>query len=64
MYVLILIGGGVTGILQVPDTHLHAPLSRRYQDLEMMDLLEQQRENPAGCPSRTREDCCRDLIAA
>ena len=64
MYVQILIGGGVTGILQVPDTHVHAPLSRRYQDLEMQDLLEQQRLNPAGCPSRSRESCCRDLIAA
>jgi len=64
MYVQILIGGGVTGILQVPDTHVHGPLSRRYQDLEMQDLLEQQRLNPAGCPSRSRESCCRDLIAA
>ena len=64
MYVLVLIGGGATGILQVPDTHLHCSLSRRYQDLEMQDLLEQQRRNPRGCPSRNREACCRDLIAA
>ena len=64
MYVLILIGGGITGILQVPDTHLHCSLSRRYQDLEMQDLLAQQRRNPRGCPSRNREACCRDLIAA
>ena len=64
MYVLILIGGGCTGVLQVMDTHLHAPLSRRYTDLEMVDLLEQQRVRPHGCPSRSREGCCRDLIAA
>ena len=64
MYVLLLIGGGITGILQVPDTHLHCPLSRKYQDLEMQDLVEQQRRNPQGCPSRDREACCRDLIAA
>jgi len=45
MYVILLIGGGVTGILQVPDTHLHAPLSRRYQDLEMLDLGATARES-------------------
>ena len=45
MYVLTLIGGGVTGILQVPDTHLHAPLSRRYQELEMVDLAATARES-------------------
>ena len=64
MYVLLLIGGGITGILQVPDTHLHQPLSTRYTELEMVDLVEQQRLNPEGCPSRSREACCRDLIAA
>ena len=30
----------------------------------MQDLVEQQRRNPQGCPSRDREACCRDLIAA
>ena len=29
----------------------------------MQDLLEQQRLNPSGCPSRSRESCCRELIA-
>ena len=46
------------------DTHLHEPLSKRYIELEMVDLLEQQRVRPHGCPTRTRESCCRDLIAA
>ena len=63
-YVLILIGGGCTGVLQVMDTHLHEPLSKRYIELEMVDLLEQQRVRPHGCPTRSRESCCRDLIAA
>ena len=64
MYVLTLIGGGITGILQVPDTHLHHVLSQRYTELEMIDLLEQQRQNPQGCPSRARESCVRDLLSA
>ena len=63
-YVLILIGGGVTGVLQVMDTHLHNLLSQRYTELEMLDLLEQQRVKPHGCPTRSRESCCRDLLAA
>ena len=63
-YVLILIGGGVTGILQVMDTHLHYSLSQRYTELEMLDLLEQERVRPHGCPTRSRESCCRDLLAA
>ena len=63
-YVLILVGGGVTGVLQVMDTHLHQMLSARYTELEMLDLLEQQRVNPHGCPTRSRESCCRDLCAA
>ena len=42
-YVLLLIGGGCTGVIQVMDTHLHGPLSARYTELEMLDLLEQQR---------------------
>ena len=63
-YVLILVGGGVTGILQVMDTHLHHCLSQRYTELEMLDLLEQERVRPRGCPTRSRESCCRDLLAA
>ena len=63
-YVLILIGGGVTGVLQVMDTHLHYSLSQRYTELEMLDLLEQERARAGGCPSRSREGCCRDLLAA
>ena len=51
-------------MLQVMDTHLHRLLSQRYTELEMVDLLEQQRAKPHGCPIRSRESCCRDLLAA
>ena len=39
-------------------------LSRGYQDLEMLDLMEQDRAKPGGCPSRDREACMRDLLSA
>ena len=54
----------MTGVLQVMDTHLHYFLSQRYMELEMLDLLEQERAKPHGCPLRSRESCCRDLLAA
>ena len=49
---------------QVNDTHNHLDLSSGYQELEMIDLLEQQRVLPNKCPGRDREDCVRDLIVA
>ena len=52
------------GVLQVMDTHLHHLLSQRYAELEMLYLLEQQRVKAYGCPTRSRESCCRDLLAA
>ena len=60
-YVLIFIGGGCTGTVQVNDTHLHAQLSAAYIELELADLFDQHERNPAGCPSRHRNDCARDL---
>ncbi|MCP4242277.1 MAG: hypothetical protein GY772_17115, partial [bacterium] len=30
----------------------------------MIDLVEQQKANPAGCPTRSREACVRDLATA
>ena len=60
-YVLILVGGGCTGVVQVNDTHLHALLSAAYIELELADLFDQHERNPAGCPRRHRNDCARDL---
>jgi hypothetical protein len=62
-YIMVYHGGGCTGVLQCNDTHLHQTLSSRYQALEMVDLLEQSRLQPHGCPSRDREDCVRDAAA-
>jgi len=63
-YVLAFHGGGCTGVVQCNDTHLHQRLSARYQEIEMADLLEQERLQPRSCPKRDRDDCIRDAIAA
>ena len=57
------IGGGTTGIVQVPDTHLHAPLSREYQDLEMTAYTADAELEPHRVPKRDREDWLRDIVA-
>ena len=51
-YVLILIGGGAAGAIQVMDTHLNHALVERYTDLEMLDFLEQQRACAGGCNAK------------
>ena len=30
-YILVIIGGGITGFVEVNDTHLHKPLKNEYQ---------------------------------
>ena len=47
-------GGGVTGILQSNDTHLHEPLSKKFKQLEMDDVNRQRRLNRGKIPRRTR----------
>ena len=56
-YLVVYIGGGCTGAQQVNDTHLHGPMSREYQDLEMELLAHAQENNPHGLKTMTREDC-------
>ncbi len=62
-YLLILIGGGITGAVQTCDTHLHLPLSTKYQHAEMAFLAEMMDLNPAGLPLMSRCDCTRELCA-
>jgi hypothetical protein len=61
-YIVVLHGGGTTGVLQVPDTHMHSLLSREYQELEMGDLVTRMQLEPSKLPLRAREDCMRDLV--
>ena len=39
-YVLVHHGGGVTGAVQVTDTHEHLPFSLLYQIFEMQDMID------------------------
>ena len=48
-------GGGVTGILQPNDTHVHEPLSKEIKRLEQIDVCEQRRLQPGKIPRRTRQ---------
>ena len=49
-YLIVYIGGGCTGALQPLDTHLHAILSKLYQEEEMNCLLRISQHNDASCP--------------
>jgi len=62
-YFLVLLGGGITGAVQICDTHLHLPLSLKYQNAEMAFLAELMDLDPAGLPLMNRCDCVRELIA-
>lgn len=60
-FVVIFVGGGATGVVQVNDTHLHGPLSKAYIELESADMFGKLQLNPSGCPVRSRGDCLRDV---
>ena len=51
-----IIGGGITGDIQVNDTHLHKPLKAKYRELEMKLMLKQLTENPLKIPSPDRDE--------
>ena len=48
-------GGGVTGVLQPNDTHVHEPLSKEFKRLEQRDVSQQRRLNNGKIPQRTRQ---------
>ena len=56
-YIVLIHGGGTTGVTRVNDAHLHGPLSKLYQELEMQDCFHQLSLNPHGCPRRARMRC-------
>lgn len=54
-HVLLLHGGGVTGMEQVNDTHLHALVQRVMEELETVELYNQRRDNPSKVARLTRQ---------
>ena len=54
-YILVVIGGGITGDIQINDTHLHHPLKQKYRARETTVMLEQLSENPDKIPAPSRD---------
>ena len=63
-YVLIIIGGGITGYIQENDTHVHRVLKREYRDLEAELMLSMLQKNNAKIPSPSRDDMMKMIAAA
>ena len=49
------IGGGITGDVQVGDTHRHGPYTKLYRELEQEDAHRQQRIRPGRMPETSRQ---------
>ena len=61
-YILVIIGGGITGDIQINDTHCHAHLKAYYREEEMKLVLEQLQGNPNKIPSPSRNEIMAMLI--
>lgn len=55
-YILVVIGGRVTGDVQVNDTEVHSPLKIKYRQLEQNLMICQLTENPQKIPKPSRND--------
>ena len=63
-YILVVIGGGITGDVQCNDTHIHHKLKKTYREIEAKKMIEMLRENPNKIPSPTRDDIMIMLASA
>ena len=55
-YVPVIIGGGVTGDIQINDTDLNYPLKAKYRELEQKLMLDQLRADPKNIPQPNRNE--------
>ena len=55
-YVLIVIGGGITGDIQINDTSCHHFLKKNYREFEMELMLKKLTEEPGKIPSHSRDE--------
>ena len=55
-YVPIIMGGGITGDMQINDTRLHCPLKSVYRERESLLMIEQLRTDPKIIPSPNRNE--------
>ena len=61
-YILVIIGGGITGFVQVNDTHLHKLLKSEYRKKESELMLEKLQNNPQKVPAPDRNEMMRLLV--
>ena len=60
-YIVLYHYGGTTALAQVNDTHLHAPLSKIYQDLETECFLRRQEVNGSKDIGRSNQEVINDV---
>ena len=53
-HILLMHGGGVTGCEQVNDTHLHALVQRKMEELETLEFYHQRRDDPTKIAKLSR----------
>ena len=63
-YILVLIGGGITGDIQANDTHFHGSFKANYRQLEMDLNLKKLREDPSKIPTPSRDEMMQMTVEA
>ena len=54
-YILVVIGGGITGDVQCNDTHVHHKLKKAYRDIEADKMMKMLKEDPGKIPLPSRD---------
>ena len=60
-YAPVIIGGGLTGNIQINDTYLQSPLKAKYRDLRQSLMMQQLKADPKNIPLPSRDDMMRTL---
>ncbi|GFO11576.1 steryl-sulfatase [Plakobranchus ocellatus] len=63
-YILVIMGGGITGDVQINDTHLHHRLKSKYRDLECDLMHRQLQANPQKVPAPSRDEMMNMLTSS
>ena len=63
-YILVVMGGGITGFIQANDTHYHRKFKSYYRNLEMELMLEKLQVERNKVPTPTREEMVNMTVKA
>ena len=63
-YILVVIGGGITGDVQYNDAHVHHALKKEYRKIEAEKMMEMLKSNPGKISSPSRDDVMSMLSTA